>query len=98
MSYTTKQRHEIYKKALSLLPLEGFLCHAMQKATGVTSGQWYFLENFPEFKMFAPNGEYRFVWNLTERPGASVYDEDNKLPRQIILDFCILMTENETSC
>lgn len=85
MTYTTKQRNEIYKKALKYLPettnlgVSFSLCKAMSHATDLSMDDSMSLEEILLFK---------------ERDCQSYWLEFNDLQtRQIILDFCILMTE-----
>lgn len=87
MSYTKKQRNEIYRKALKHLPNVfnngSGICHSIRLGGGDNNA--YFedtrREYLPEFALFEPDGPY---WSWF----------DNLQERQIVLDFCILMTEN----
>lgn len=90
---TKERRHKLYKKALELLPTKG-----IHKFTGSYSLCWalvYGLDKeycripselpiLEEFNLFNPNKPLEAFW-LTKR---------DLQTRQIILDFCILMTEN----
>ena len=92
MSYTTKQRNKIYKKALKLYkPYDCAnylgLCFAIKIITGNDSH--YFddqrLALFPEFDLFFGAGE---IWL------GLGYNIEGFITRQTILSFCIAMTEN----
>lgn len=88
--YTTKERNEIYKKALGVYQeyhctsLTLGLCYAIRKITGNDS---HYFESerrvlFPEFDMFFDDWGFYIG-----------YEKEAFQTRQIILDFCILMTE-----
>lgn len=90
---TKKQRNESYKKALDLLKspndtywggwkIEG-ICHALMHTTFPYTGSYNdycLLSVFREFSLFHPNyiGGFWF---------------ENKIEREIVLEFCIAMTE-----
>lgn len=86
--YTTKQRNKIYKKALRLLPgiLESGsgICLSIREAGGDNNAYSKDLARgvLPELYLFMPDEKVWF-W----------FDENDLQVRQIVLDFCILMTE-----
>ena len=90
---TKKQRHKVYKKALvhynkSIKYLLEYdiakgLCECIAKAANTHYTNIYF-SNYEEFKMFEPD-IHGIFW----------FDKHDTLTRQIILDFCILMTKTK---
>jgi len=90
---TTKKRNKIYKGALEEVEIKNCLdkysiCAAI-KNTSLRVGEFVssdsLFEVFPEFYLFKPSRKDQFIYWLAS---------DDLQTRQIILDFCILMTES----
>lgn len=88
--YTTKQKNEIYKKALELIDKNEFMCHALKDACG----NWNInlRKHFPEFFLFEPKNLQTNVWPLCSAH-ACCSSEAFLNPRKTILCFCIAMTQ-----
>ena len=95
-----KQRHEVYKKALSILLDEdstkyiywrnNCICHCIMNAKYKNLSSYsddIFYSIFPEFNIFKPELE-----EVDEYESLS-YWFDDRLQREIVLDLCIEMTK-----
>ncbi len=91
---TKKQRHEVYKKALRQVEIKNFLnvysiCGAI-KRTCFDKGNFIstsiLLDEFPEFALFKPDDKDQFYY---------WFRVDDLQTRQIVIDFCILMTKTK---
>ena len=93
MKYTKKQRHEIYKKALSRIKEFGNnpLCLTLANTSREESCEYVCMnqlpELLPEFYFFQPIGE-PFIW---------FSDEDQYEQRKTVIEFCIYMTTSPTN-
>jgi hypothetical protein len=94
MTYTKKQRNEIYRKARSISYIMkgrgAGMCWLLQqvifKKEGEVVGYTQLRHILPEFEIFAPGGGGWFYWWGKDKEG---YNE-----RLTALFFCIAMTED----